>query len=78
MNFIMFIKYYIYLLFDKLGIELEWPITKYIKSCQMEIIKQLDIRSLVNRLIFLEHCISYLFDDYQLDAIQMKTPTTPD
>lgn len=48
------------------------------KNCQQEIIKQLDVRSLINRIIFLEHCLSFTFDDYQLDGIQMKTPKTPE
>ena len=78
MSFITFVKYHIYQICEKVGIELDWPVIRFIKNCQQEIIKHLDVRSLINRVIFLEHCLSYIFEDYQLDAIQMKTPTSPE
>lgn len=38
---------------------------------------QLDVKSIVKRLIFLEYCISFIFTDFQLDGLQSNKPTDP-
>jgi len=50
---------------------------EYAKECKQEILKQLDIKLLLKRIIFVEHCLTYIIDDYQLDALQIKKPETP-
>jgi hypothetical protein len=37
----------------------------------------LDIKSLIKRIIFLEYTLTYLFEDYQLEGMQINKPTSP-
>ena len=39
-------------------------------------LKQIDIETMVKRLIFLEHAITFLLDDFQLEGLQLKRPVT--
>lgn len=77
MNLFYFIKYYWSLFMRFLGRPLSTPALIYLHDCQKEILQQLDIRSLVKRVVFLEHCMHFVFEDYQLEGLQMKRPTTP-
>jgi ABC-type Zn uptake system ZnuABC Zn-binding protein ZnuA len=54
-----------------------WPTVKYISECQQEILKQLDIKSLIKRIIFIEYCLTYVFEEYELEGLQLKKPTSP-
>lgn len=38
----------------------------HIYEARKEILCQLDIKSLIKRMIFLEYTLTYLFEDYQL------------
>lgn len=51
---------------------------KYAQECRDEILKQLDIKKLLKRIIFIEHCLTKILDDYHLDVLQLKKPETPD
>jgi hypothetical protein len=77
MNFISFLRYCAFEFCKLLGFTMEWSSVKYVSECQTEIAKQLDVKLLIKRIIFIEHCLTYLFEDYQLDGLQMKTPKTP-
>jgi len=77
MNFFNFVKYYVYLLSRKIGRPCQWPKISFIRDCQSEVLKQLDIKSLIKRVIFLEYCITNVFEDYQLEGLQIKKPATP-
>jgi phosphoribosylanthranilate isomerase len=48
-----------------------------LKEYRNEIVKQLDIKAILQRLIFLEHSITYMLEDFQLEGIQLKMPETP-
>jgi hypothetical protein len=50
---------------------------KYLCDCRDEILKQLDVKALVKRLIFLEYCMNNLFEDYQLEGLQLQKPREP-
>lgn len=39
---------------------------EYIYACRQEILNQLDVKSIIKRLVFLEYSLTYLFEDYQL------------
>jgi hypothetical protein len=60
-NFMTFFKYNIYHFFRKIGKPREWPIIAYLMECREEIVKQLDVKALVKRVIFLEYCMTNLF-----------------
>ena len=51
---------------------------KQLKSYRKEIVKQLDIQSIIKRLIFLEHTITYLLEDFQIEGLQLQRPVTPE
>lgn len=53
MNIFTFIKYYIYHFLMSIGKEPNWPNTNFIAECQEEIVKQLDVKALIKRIIFL-------------------------
>ena len=38
--------------------------------------KQLDIETMIKRLIFVEHSLTYLLDDFQMEGLQLKRPVT--
>lgn len=77
-NFLNFIRYYTYVFLKKVGFNCEWPpLLKYAKECRAEILQQLDVKALLKRIIFIEHCLNYMIEDYQLDALQIKKPTKP-
>jgi hypothetical protein len=72
-----FIKFFIYGLLKKINKEPNWPDMQYLNVCHSEIIHQLDIKRIVKRLIFLEYCTSYLFDDGQLEGLKLNRPISP-
>jgi len=74
MNLLNFVRYYIYKFCEKIGCVFDWPEMNYANECKEEILRQLDIKLLLKRIIFIEHCLTYIIDDYQLDALQMKKP----
>lgn len=76
-SFWNYVKLTIYNISKSFKREPNWPSTVYINECQEEIIHQLDVKSLVKRLIFMEHCLIFLFDDFQMDGLQYKKPKTP-
>jgi len=77
MNFFNFVKYYFFKIAKSIGKPMESPVLNYIEECHMEILHQLDIKSIIKRLVFIEYCITVLFEDYQLDGLQIKKPTSP-
>jgi hypothetical protein len=77
-NFFKFIKFGIYTFSRLIGKELEWNDMKQLREYRSEIVKQLDIQSIIKRLIFLEHTITYLLEDFQLEGLQLQRPVTPD
>ena len=50
---------------------------EHLKLHKDEIVKQLDIKMLLKRIIFLEHCLTYTLEDFQLEGLQLKRPVTP-
>lgn len=76
MDFWTFIKFELYKFGKYVGKTFAWTDMNYIDECEREILRQLDIKSLIKRLIFIEHCLTYLFEDYQLDGLQLKKPTS--
>lgn len=60
----------------KAGREEVWDDMEELKEVRNEIIKQIDIETMIKRLIFLEHSITHLLDDFQLEGLQLKRPTT--
>lgn len=59
-----------------MGFRLNDPNYDILENCLDEMGKQLDIKSLIQRIIFLEHCLTFLFEDYQLTSIQLKRPSS--
>lgn len=53
MNIGTFFKYYLYHFLTSIGKEPDWPNTSFIAECQEEIVKQLDVKALIKRIIFL-------------------------
>lgn len=53
MNFITFFQYYFYQFCRKIGRPRQWPTFAFLTECREEIVKQLDVKALVKRLIFL-------------------------
>jgi hypothetical protein len=43
-----------------------WPEMEYLQEARTEVLNQLDIKTLIKRLIFMEYSLTYLFEDYQL------------
>ena len=77
MNLFTFCKFHLYNLLKKIGKRPNWPDTAFIIDCREEIVRQLDIKSLVKRIIFAEYCLANLFEDYQLEGLQIQRPKTP-
>lgn len=77
MNFMNFIKYYFYLFTKMIGKPCDWPVMEYAEECKREISKQLDVKVLLKRIIFIEYCLTYLMEDYHLNALQMQKPLSP-
>lgn len=77
MNFWNFIKYYAYSFTKMIGKPCDWPAMKYADECKEEICKQLDIKMLLKRIIFIEYCLTHIVEDYQLDVLQMSRPLQP-
>jgi hypothetical protein len=77
MNFLTFIKFNFYQLLRKIGKTPDWPQTSFLVECQEEIIRQLDVKALVKRVIFMEYCMTNLFEDYQLEGLQIQKPKSP-
>jgi hypothetical protein len=76
-NFITFFQYYTYLFFSKIGKPRQWPVVRYLTECREEIVNQLDVKALIKRIIFLEYCMTNLFEDYQLEGLQLQKPRRP-
>ena len=38
--------------------------------------KQLDVKALLKRVIFIEYCLTMIFEDYQLSGLQQNIPKT--
>lgn len=72
-----YLQYQVYLIASKFVAKVNWPFTSYIHECREEITEQLDIKSLVKRIIFLEYAISYVLEDYHLAEMQLKRPSLP-
>jgi hypothetical protein len=49
----------------------------HVYECRREILRQLDIKSLIKRIIFLEYSMTFIFTDYQLEGLQLHKPTNP-
>lgn len=77
MNFITFFQYNLYAFFKMIGRPRDWPAIAFLAECREEIVNQLDVKALVKRIIFLEYCMTNLFEDYQLEGLQIKKPKVP-
>lgn len=77
-NILHFLKYCLYQLAMKFGIKVDWPFIEYLEQCRKEILRQLDIRDLIKRLIFLEYSISYILEDYHLAEMQREMTYHPE
>ena len=51
---------------NTIGKKLEWEDMKLLSEYKDEVVKQIDISKIIKRLIFLEHSITFLLDDFQL------------
>jgi len=40
-------------------------------------LRQLDVKLLMQRIIFLEYSMTYLFEEYQLESMKINKPNTP-
>lgn len=56
-----FIKYQIYSMSKGFAKKLDWPIIAHMYECRKEILNQLDIKSIIKRIVFLEYSLTYLF-----------------
>ena len=59
-----------------LGKDLEWPKMRFLNECEKEVLKQLDVKALLKRVIFIEYCLTMIFEDYQLSGLQQNIPKT--
>lgn len=59
-----------------IGVRKDWQDMEEIKEYKDEVVKQLDVETMVKRLIFLEHAITFLLDDFQLEGLQLRRPVT--
>ncbi len=59
-----------------LGRDLEWPKMRFLSECEKEVLKQLDVKALLKRVIFIEYCLTVIFEDYQLSGLQQNIPKT--
>jgi hypothetical protein len=66
MNFFAFFKFYAFRFLKKWKSTPDWSGIAFLDECQQEIVRQLDVKALIKRVIFLEYCITNLFEDYQL------------
>lgn len=59
-----------------IGVRKDWQDMEEIKEYKDEVVKQLDVETMLKRLIFLEHAITFLLDDFQLEGLQLQRPVT--
>jgi hypothetical protein len=76
MNFCEFFQYHFYALMRALGKDLEWPKMRFLSECEKEVLKHLDVKALLKRVIFIEYCLTVIFEDYQLSGLQQNIPKT--
>jgi hypothetical protein len=50
---------------------------EHVYECRREILRQLDIKSLIKRLVFLEYSMTFIFTDFQLEGLQLHKPSSP-
>ena len=76
MNFCEFFQYHFYSAMKTMGKDLEWPKMRFLNECEKEVLKQLDVKALLKRVIFIEYCLTMIFEDYQLSGLQQNIPKT--
>ena len=76
-NFFTFIQYYWYAVKKWLNKAHSDPRLEHVHECRREILRQLDIKSLIRRLVFLEYSMTFIFTDYQLEGLQLHKPSSP-
>lgn len=76
-NFVHFVKYYWYVFKKFMRKDYHDDNIQHMYECRREILRQLDIKSLIKRIIFLEYAMTFIFTDYQLEGLQLKKPTDP-
>ena len=59
-----------------IGVKKDWEDMEEIKEYKDEVVRQLDVETMIKRLIFLEHAITFLLDDFQLEGLQLRRPVT--
>lgn len=75
-NFLSYVAYSFYCVLDFLGIAPDWTIMRHFDDVREEIGKQLDLRLLLRKINFLEDCIGYVFEDYELQCLHLKGKMT--
>lgn len=53
-----------------------WPEIAYLDRCQTEVLHHMDLKTLIKRMVFLEHSLTYVFEDYHLEGLQERRPET--
>lgn len=76
-NFFQFIQYYWYAFKKYFCEDYQDHSLEHIYQCRKEILRQLDIKSLIKRIVFLEYSMTFIFTDYQLEGLQLHKPTSP-
>lgn len=75
-NFFSYVAYSFYCVLDFFGIAPNWNILRHFDEVREEIGKQLDLRLLLRKISFLEDCIGYVFEDYELQCLHLKGKMT--
>jgi hypothetical protein len=75
-NLISYFGYSFYCVLDFFNIAPQWKIMKQFDDVREEIGKQLDLRLLIRKISFLEDCIGYIFEDYELECLHLKGKMT--
>jgi hypothetical protein len=76
-DFFQFIQYYWYALRKWLWKDYVDEGLEHVYECRREILRQLDIKSLIKRLVFLEYSMTFIFTDFQLEGLQLHKPSSP-
>lgn len=75
-NFLTHLCCKVYSILDKLGFHPNWKSIRRYEECMEEVTQQLDVKLLMQRLVFMERAMLFLFSDEQFKGLHLQEKLT--
>lgn len=75
-HLLSFIGYGFFLLLDTIGLSPKWKIMRQFDETREEIGKQLDVAFLIRKISFVEDCLTFILEDFQIKCLHLKGKLT--